>query len=95
MGARNPSRPAGLEARERFEAFQAARCDVEGAEQMLKAVLAAAAAAAPSEPAFAAGVELARRRMLHATARLQTALDRLADGRPPYEAAFWRLPDDL
>lgn len=93
MGAHGRSpQPPGLEARERLEAFQTAQTDVECAQGLLAAALAAHAATAT--PAFGAGVELARKRLLQAEARVEAALARLADGRPEYEA-FWRLPDDL
>jgi hypothetical protein len=93
MGANRDPRPAGLEARERLEAFTAARADAARAEALLGAALASSAYNA-HELAFTAGVELARRRVRLCERRADAALDVLAEGRPPYEA-FWLLPDDL
>ena len=87
------ARPAGLEARERLEAFEDAHRDVARAEALLSAAL-AASATSPDSVALSAGVDLARRRLQKATARLETALSAIADGRAPYEA-LWSLPDDL
>lgn len=82
MSVNRNRRPAGLEARERLEAFTAARADVARAEALLSAALASSALNS-HEPAFAAGVELARRRVRLRELRADAALDALAEGRPP------------
>lgn len=81
MGANRHTRPAGLEARERLEAVTAARADVARAEALLSAARASCAGNA-HEPAFAAGFELARRRVRLCERRVDAALDALAQGRP-------------
>ena len=94
MGARDhtPSVPAGLEAREWFEAYVAARRRVERAEHLLADAIAAADAAA-SEKIFLEGVALARRRLKREEGRRDATFARLADNLPPH-AGPWFLPDD-
>jgi hypothetical protein len=73
------ARPPGLEARERLEAIWEARRRVDDADGRLKA--ATATWDADPGPAFAAGVDLARRRLLRAQSRLEDAMKDVAAGR--------------
>jgi hypothetical protein len=76
-----------------FQAFQAARRDAAMARDLLEA-LCACASSAPGCDAHQAGVELARRRLVLVSRRLESATLALTAGRP-LDEVLWSLPDDI
>lgn len=94
MGARDRTScgPAGLEAREFFEAYAASRRQVERAARLLQDARTAAEAGG-GDPALLAGVDLATRRLTRDAAHKDAALAHLTASLPAQEAP-WFLPDD-